>query len=694
MPKTPEKSPAAPAASESSVEPIADFKDLAKVEPAVLQSGPGRGEFYLISAEPRPKAHPVDPLEAPFELPGAGRWMALSMVNWYWMEPFFGRDLWEIPRETQFLLCEVERIEASAEKLYRVLIPLITEKSRATIRGTTRGEATLRLRWSSGMPRETETEDACLLFAAEGPDPYALIRDGMTAIAARLKTFRLREEKRRPEVLDHLGWCTWDAFYQEVTHDKVLDGLEQLHKAGVKPGFIILDDGWLTIDGEYLAGFEADPEKFPEGLAGLGKALKERFGVHLFGIWHAFPGYWAGVSIEKFGADYGIVETSGAIRPWDHRDTALNFIDPDDISRFYQDFHGRLREWGVDLIKVDGQSSLELFSKGWETRVRAMGRYQEALQASAARNFGDNLIHCMCNQSDVLMQMVSSSVWRNSDDFFPKRGLQQQLKHIHMNGLNALLTHAVTWPDWDMFQSGFKQAEFHAVGRAISGGPVYLSDAPGGHQPEIIKRLCFQDGSVPRWEQPALPAEDCLLTDCCREQKLFKVYNFAGDKGRAQLACFNCRFRLHENDPAPVQTEAVAPAAVHGLEGERFAVWRFYREELQVLTREETIELSLDEATAEMLFISAIDKHGIAPLGHLRKLAGLTEAGEGRRIDADLLLWKVRKPGNLGFYMEKAPTEVRSGEGTVSFHFNPASRLLTLDCHGVPGPVELEIYFS
>ena len=33
-------------------------------------------------------------------------------------------------------------------------------------------------------------------------------------------------------------------------------------------------------------------------------------------------------------------------------------------------------------------------------------------------------------------------------------------------------------PDWDMFQSGHRMGALHAAGRAVSGGPVYVSDKP------------------------------------------------------------------------------------------------------------------------------------------------------------------------------------------------------------------------
>lgn len=36
--------------------------------------------------------------------------------------------------------------------------------------------------------------------------------------------------------------------------------------------------------------------------------------------------------------------------------------------------------------------------------------------------------------------------------------------------------------DWDMFSSRHVAADIHAAARAVSGGPVYVSDAPGSHR--------------------------------------------------------------------------------------------------------------------------------------------------------------------------------------------------------------------
>lgn len=42
------------------------------------------------------------------------------------------------------------------------------------------------------------------------------------AWAAEYHGIRLKEERNMPEMLKYLGWCSWDAFYTEISEEKVL----------------------------------------------------------------------------------------------------------------------------------------------------------------------------------------------------------------------------------------------------------------------------------------------------------------------------------------------------------------------------------------------------------------------------------------------------------------------------------------
>ena len=58
----------------------------------------------------------------------------------------------------------------------------------------------------------------------------------------------------------------------------------------------------------------------------------------------------------------------------------------------------------------------------------------------------------------------------------------------------------------------------------VSGGPVYVSDRPGKHNMELLKRMVLPDGNVLLCTQPGRPTLDCLFADCMRDkQTLLKV---------------------------------------------------------------------------------------------------------------------------------------------------------------------------
>ncbi len=58
----------------------------------------------------------------------------------------------------------------------------------------------------------------------------------------------------------------------------------------------------------------------------------------------------------------------------------------------------------------------------------------------------------------------------------------------------------------------------------VSGGPVYVSDRPGKHNIDLLKRMVLPDGDVLLCTQPGRPTLDCLFADCMRDkQTLLKV---------------------------------------------------------------------------------------------------------------------------------------------------------------------------
>ena len=127
---------------------------------------------------------------------------------------------------------------------------------------------------------------------------------------------------------------------------------------------------------------------------------------------------------------------------------------------------------------------------------------------------------------------------RTSDDFFPQRPESHGL-HLVANATAGLWFGEFMQPDWDMFQSAHERGAFHAAARAVSGGPVYVSDRVGVHDFELLRKLVLSDGSVLRADLPGRPTRDCLYADPSVEPVLLKIFNLNRDCGI--VGVFNAR---------------------------------------------------------------------------------------------------------------------------------------------------------
>ena len=131
---------------------------------------------------------------------------------------------------------------------------------------------------------------------------------------------------------------------------------------------------------------------------------------------------------------------------------------------------------------------------------------------------------------------------RNSDDFFPQVP-DSHPWHIFCNAHNALLTqHLNVLPDWDMFQTSHPWAHFHAAARCVSGGPIYITDAPGKHDLTLIRQMtaqtCRGDTVILR---PSIVGKTTQAYVAYEELALLKVgtYNGMQSTGTGILGVFN-----------------------------------------------------------------------------------------------------------------------------------------------------------
>jgi len=332
-----------------------------------------------------------------------------------------------------------------------------------------------------------------------------------------------------------------------------------LTRAGTPPRFVLLDGGWQTQSEWLMEALGADKTKFPGDLAALAGQLRS-LGVEQIFAWQTFNGYWRGSSPGLLGEENAetryfdvpahleplVVRTEQSSR----QDTmSASFYPANLVDRpivfpqgslfpLYDALHGYLASAGVTGVKIDAMTWMEALSgKGWG-RVAGMRDMVHAAEASVGLHFSGGLIHCSSCSNDFLYHSLSGALVRTSGDFAPSDPASHG-EHVLCNAMVSFWMSPFIWPDWDMFQSGHEAGWFHAAARAISGGPVYVTDTAESIDPTLLHRLQLSDGTLPACRTPAVPTADSLFFDASAQDGLLKI--FAGNAAGAVLGAFNCR---------------------------------------------------------------------------------------------------------------------------------------------------------
>jgi raffinose synthase len=607
-------------------------------------------------------------------IPDLDRFVVLHRYEPYWMKPTSGSRLSEVPAETQFLLARLR------SGLWLLLVPLIDDLFRFSLRG--HKHESLELLAETGDSFAPGTGGRALYLAA-GDDPFAMCRDGARSVAARIGWGSLRRDKALPDFVDQFGWCTWDAFYAEVSAANVRQGLECFAEGGVRPRMLILDDGWQSTSfaptGEQrLTSFSAN-EKFPEGLGATVRMAKDEFGMKTFLVWHAVSGYWGGVDgahlpghgvvdqTRQFGE--GILAHAPSFNQmwWGN---VFGLVPSAHIGRFYDDYHRVLAAEGVDGVKVDSQAVLESVAQRQGGRVALTRAYREALETSVEKHFGGRLINCMSNAQETFYASRTSTLLRTSIDFFPSMPETHGM-HLHTNALVGLWFGEFMHPDWDMFQSSHEWGAFHAAGRAISGGPVYVSDKPGHHDFALLSKLVCSDGSVLRCDGPGLPTRDTLCADPTSDGTLLKIWNRNGTGG--VVGVFNARFTGTRGEGAALRGVA-GPQDIPGFGAEEYACYAHCRRTLEVIPKEARMAVTLGERGFEIFTMVPIERQ-FAPIGLTDKLnSGGTVAGFAWVDDHQCDL-AIRDGGDFLAWSRVAPARVEVDGEPAAFHHDAGGSL-------------------
>ncbi|HYG11564.1 MAG TPA: Sip1-related alpha-galactosidase [Pyrinomonadaceae bacterium] len=582
------------------------------------------------------------------------RGMAHKRFKLYWTAPAFISDHRLLSPANVLLLWQ-----QTAGDAYHLMIPLAGGGMVSEV-GVSEIEYRPEFRVSASSHDPRHAPRRVPLFAyATSRDPYQLPRDAyQTAFASTEQYGQLRWQKTLPEPFGWLGWCSWNAYQQTVDEGKILASARSLRDKQIRVGFMLIDDGWLTVKGQKLAGFDADPAKFPRGLGATARALREQYRIPHLGVWHTFQGYWTGVDLDSpLARDYQLFRGREGNALPDPREGRG--------AKFYADWYARLKEWGFDFVKVDGQANNVKFTDGLMPLFASASGSQRNLQEAAQQHFsyrsdgerradGVGVINCMEMTLENAYNWRTSNVARNSDDYLPE--VAHNFKdHIFQNAYNAYWMANFAYPDWDMFQSHDANGEYHAVARAVSGGPIYFTDEPGKERAELLRPLAFSDGRLLMLDEPGQVTRDLLFTDVSLQPAALKIFGRITRPGLSagMVGAFNA------NKTARLAWGALTPGDVEGLTAGAAGVAVYRRSDgaVSVLRGGNPVSsLTLAPNGFDLFTLSPVEQ-GVAVFGLLDKYLGpaavVSQSLQGRQVEV-----RLREAGDFGAWLERAPARV------------------------------------
>ncbi|OMF28184.1 Sip1-related alpha-galactosidase [Paenibacillus sp. FSL H8-0259] len=589
--------------------------------------------------------------------------------NDWWTRPSFTSRMSDLPERTQSILWQ-------SGSRYAYCLPVVTLTEKTEIRGSNDG---FDLCLSTNVGGRDDIS-APLFVLSYGENPYHLIQETMKFTLDLIgNPTSLREHKRYPNTLEYLGWCSWDAFRDEVNATGIIEKIKELNEKQIPVRWVMIDDGWLDVKEKGLMSFDADQTKFPDGLTPLIEELKSNFGVRWVGVWHTFFGYWAGIHpdspiIQEHG-EFVYKTAKGRFIPYPRADKGFGF---------WNAFHRSLRHSGVDFVKVDSQGSINSFLLHHIPDGHSAYEMHTALEASTGLHFDQQLINCMGMESENIWFRPSSALSRNSDDFVPGKEISFK-EHALQNAYNSLYHHVLYWGDWDMFWTNHEEATQNGVLRAVSGGPVYFSDKPGTTEPKDLLPLVFHDGKVLRADQPGLPTSDILMVNPQQDGVPLKVWTPVGDSIAVGV------FNIDQEDR--ILSGSISPSQIPVLcnEDQEFYLYEHFSRKLLKCSYRQSIPFTLKEDEVALYLIIPILNHRFTPIGLLNKYLS-SAAVTILFTDENSALLQLREGGTLGFGASQEPALITVNGAPTPFRRD--GDLFVTDTIQSSEPVIINVVFA
>lgn len=598
------------------------------------------------------------PMECPEKI------TAMYLYNEWWTRPAFVERFQEIPESSQAAFFRYH-------DRFVCLVPMAGSQFKTCLAKGTETEICLEM--ASGLGGQRSVDEP-LYVLAEAPVLAEAIHNVFSWLAE-YKGIRMREKRRIPEMFQYLGWCSWDAFYTDVNEEGIRKKAEELMEKKVPVRWILIDDGWLSAKDEMLCDFAPDKEKFPNGFKAMIQEIKEKGNIRWFGVWHAFGGYWGGISPES--------DLWNRERRYLYRTVNEKLIpSPLTGEGFYRDWYKKLRREEIDFVKVDGQSAVPYYFENSLPVCEAARGMNQALESGASYMDGA-IINCMGMAMENILARPSSAVSRNSDDFVPDKegGFAE---HLLQNAYNALYHNELYCCDWDMFWTKHEDCVKHSLLRAISGGPVYFSDKAGDTNPAMLKPLTYLDGRILMMDRAAKPTADCVFSDPMKNGVL-KLHNTApwgaNEKGGG-IAVYNLTKQQ--------QTFEFGPADIPDLEiADTYWIFDYFEKKVFSLDRNGRYQGMMERDGFAWFVVLPKGKAGSC-LGLLDKYVGFT-AMESIYQDENTQIVVLKESGTTAWLSEKDPKKIMVNALDVTGQVKKEDKLYTIPIPEGPSKTVLSV---
>ncbi len=516
----------------------------------------------------------------------------------FWVHPAFGTKLSSLPKNTQTVLFDTG-------ENYGCFTTVCDKIFKSSVEGCEDGGFELFIKSNDYR----NCADTVALVYSFGDDIYELPKTVISdAFISMGKKPLMREERKYPNALEYLGWCSWDAFHMDVTHNDLVNKAKEFKEKGIPVRWMLLDDMWgdvpnnniPTMHSRELDSFEAPLDRFPKGLKGIVSELKNDYDM-LVGLWHPTTGYWHGINpTSKLAKEYKDLLFYSLDK------VLIHSYDREKIKEYYDRQHNFYKSCGVDFIKVDYQSSIDYYGKLVTSYGEAADNLHNAIEYVADKYYDGQLINCMGQASENFWHRDHSAVCRFSGDFQPENR-KWFATHIMQCSFNSMMQGTVYTGDWDMWWSDDGQAVRNSVLRAMSGGPIYISDKLGRSIKETIMPTVLSDGRILRLKNPAYPSNDCLFDNPKESGGLFKVFNTHNDCGI--LSVFNI-------DTAERCVSGRVSACDMRLDTKKdYCVYDWFAKKTFKLSANDSFELSLTDYDDFRLYLFVPIENGKAVIG-------------------------------------------------------------------------------